>query len=196
MNNFAAILVVLAAAVNAGPSRLQGAVLVKGVCNALADGGSTRVRARATSWEADGSGDDIRPRRIADKVAAEKVTVAGKAKYVPGETLYGFLGQESCGIRRLEDDTRELGASWGGTRWSGSSWTGSDGEENFQVVFGEDGFGSFRYMCSQYVASDLVDAGMTLNLRDANGDSQICCTFEEPESNVDIEGRLLNADQN
>jgi len=65
---------------------------VKGVCNALADGGSTRVRARATSWEADGSGDDIRPRRIADKVAAEKVTVAGKAKYVPGETLYGFLG--------------------------------------------------------------------------------------------------------
>ena len=92
MKNFAAILVVLATAANAGPSRLQGAELVKGICRAKADDGSTIVRARATSWELDGTGDDVKPRRIADKVADEFVTVVGKAKYTIGETLYGFLG--------------------------------------------------------------------------------------------------------
>ena len=71
MNNFAVILVVLAAAANAGPARLQGAELVKGICRAKADGGATRVKARATSWELDGTGDAVKPKRIADKVAAE-----------------------------------------------------------------------------------------------------------------------------
>ena len=50
---------------------------------------------------------------------------------------------------------------------------------DFSVDTNEGGQGKFRFTTGEYVASDLIDGAMTLNLRDSSGDSMLCCTFME-----------------
>ena len=52
-------------------------------------------------------------------------------------------------------------------------------DADFSVSTNDGGQGMFRFTTGEYVASDLIDGAMTLNLRDSMGDSMLCCTFTE-----------------
>ena len=100
MNSFASVLIVLATATNArrDPDNLQGAEFVRVKCIAKTDRGRTNVRAKAFSWEADGTGDDIKPTWVANKVATDSVKVMGKARYMAGETFYAAIGADCSDV--------------------------------------------------------------------------------------------------
>ena len=70
------------------------------------------MRAKAISWEADGTGDDIQPKWVAKRVTADSVKVIGKAKYIAGETFYAFIGDDCA-----DDTSAEGTASLGGVIW-------------------------------------------------------------------------------
>ena len=106
------------------------------------------------SWEANGSGDAIEPQKIAKKVKAKTVTVAGKVKLANiedaalNDTLFAYIGKD-C-----------------------SSNNEPDVGHNFKVNFGADGLAEFHYHHRHtYTSSDLQKHHMTLNLRDAAGES-------------------------
>jgi len=95
-----------------GPANLAGAEFVKAVCKQREDHGRTNVRAKAVSWEADGTGDQIKPKWVDRKVTADSVKVMGKAKYIAGETFYAFIGNDCS-----DDTTPEGTSSLGGVIW-------------------------------------------------------------------------------
>ena len=108
MKSFASVLIVFAAAANArrDPDNLQGAEYVKFQCLAKEDLGQTTVRAKAFSWEADGTGDEILPNRVAKRVAVDSVRVVGKAKYMAGETFYAAIGTD-CSDESSDESSNE-----------------------------------------------------------------------------------------
>ena len=136
------------------------------------------MRAKAFSWEADGTGDEIKPKWVANKVAADSIKIMGKARYMAGETFYASIGADCLDVIIPSDnsDNNLDGYKWG---VRGASW-GDAPSADFDVEFGDDGFATFRYKTSDYVASDLD--GMTLNLRNADGESKVCCTFYDPDA--------------
>ena len=173
MKTFAAILL-LAAAADARRSRKRevvGAEMVYATCKDMSDDGMMKMGALAMSWEADGSGDEISPDRVADKVAAAVVQIKGRAKGPADSTCYAFI-ESDC--------TAEAPAAY------------DSAMADFDVVTNADGYARYGYRTSDYVASDLIDAAMTLNFRDSAGASMLCCVFEEKMAR---DARLL-ADQN
>ena len=170
MKTFASILL-LAVAAEAGKRRREivGAEIVKAVCKDMSDDGMMKMGAYAFSWEADGSGDVISPDRVADKVAAAKVAIKGRAKGPADSTCYAFI-ESDCTATAPADYDSALA--------------------DFVVNTNENGYAKYGYRTSDYVASDLIDGAMTLNFRDSAGASMLCCVFEDPTAE-----RLL-ADQN
>ena len=150
------------------PAAVQGAHVVKSLCRMRQDQGHLSMRAMGLSWEADGSGDAIEPAKIAKKVRAKTVTVAGKVKLTNtaaegeaalNDTLYAYIGKEDC-----------------------SSQVETSVGQNFKVNFSSDGLAEFHYHHRHsFVSSDLQSHHMTLNLRDAAGQSKICCHFIQPD---------------
>ena len=171
MKSFAAILL-LAVAADARRSRKRqvvGAEMVYATCTDMSDDEMMKMRAYAMSWEADGSGDEIKPDRVAMKVDAAMVSIQGGAKGPADSTCYAFI-ESDC---------------------SAAAPAGYDSAlADFDVNTNENGYAKFGLRTSDYVASDLIDGAMTLNFRDSAGDSMLCCVFEEK-----VDSRLL-ADQN
>ena len=148
------------------PVSVKGANVVKSLCRMRQDQSHLQMRAMGLSWEADGSGDAIEPHQIAKKVKAKTVTVAGKVKLTNAEdgavhdTLFAYIGKDCS---NTDKDT--------------------DVGQNFKVDFGADGMAEFHYHHRHsYVSSDLQSHHMALNLRDAAGESQICCHFIQPDA--------------
>ena len=177
MKSFVSVLLALATTANArsGPANLEGAQFVKAVCKGREDRGRTTVRARAISWEADGTGDDIKPKWVNKRVTADSVKIIGKAKYIAGETFYAFIGNDCS-----DDSTASGTDSLGGVIWNnevnsneslqGVIWHNDivkgviwhDGVQgvstagDFDVEFEDDGFATFRFEIEDMVASDLI----------------------------------------
>lgn len=159
MKTFAAILLLGVAAASRRRSTIVGAEQVKATCNSVSKDGLTRMRTSASSWEADGSGDVISPDRVADKVAAAEVQIGGKARLPIDSTHYAFV-ESDC--------TAEAPDSFDSTL------------ADFDVNANSYGYARYNFKTSDFLASDLIDGAMTLNLRDAAGASVLCCTFEAP----------------
>ena len=144
----------------AGPKGRSGAMMVRADCKDMSDDGMMKVFARAHSWEADGSGDEIRSKRTQAKVDAMEVMIRGYAKGPADSTCYAFIESDCTATAPAAYDTAEA---------------------DFDVDTNMGGIGRFRFKTDEYVASDLIDGAMTLNLRDADGASMLCCVFEELE---------------
>ena len=140
--------------------RTQGAMMVKASCKDMSDDSMMKVYAHAHSWEADGSGDKIASKRVQTKVDAMTVKISGAAKGPADSTCYAFIESDCMAEAPDSYDTMDA---------------------DFAITTNMSGVGRFRFNTSEYVASDLIDGAMTLNLRDSMGDSMLCCVFEEVE---------------
>jgi len=169
MKTFAAILLLGAVAAAKRSDGLKdrednetvGAENIKAMCKSMSDEGKMTIRAQASSWEADGSGDVISPDKAADRVAAAEVMIRGNVRVAADSTSYAFI-ESDC--------TAEAPDSY------------DSAAADFEVNGRRKGRGNarFTYKTTDFLASDLIDGAMTLNIRDAAGASMLCCTFEAP----------------
>jgi len=135
-------------------------MMVKGNCKDMSDDGMMKVYAHAHSWEADGSGDVIRSKRVQAKVDMMEFRLSGAAKGPADSTCYAFIESDCMAEAPVDYDSMDA---------------------DFDVTTNSSGVARLRWSTNEYVASDLIDGAMTLNLRDSSGASMLCCVFEELE---------------
>ena len=115
----------------------------------------------------------------------------GKVRYTAGEAIYAAIGTDCSDYfdAAKPSDNNLDGYKWGVRGVLTDTWY----RLARGLLINDDGFGQFRYVISDYVASDLL--GMNLNIFSYyTGESLVCCTFYDPFFVEDR--RILDANQN